>query len=256
MQLLQHFDKVNTANHIIYRLKVPEWNQFVGKLADDFRLCYISNKTLNDRADKAGITATKFLEKYVIPDDPIIKSGDFGELLCYFIVKEHFENKGILLIAPRKWRWKDNRNKPAPGVDAIMFHIANKSKFTNKDLLVTIESKMKAVNSSRHRIQDAIDGARIDKLSRLAKTLSWLEEKYAKLGKEKARALTERFKDPATHGKYQKVHKGIAILDCTLEAAETAKAVNNTQGITVIVLSIKELQKAYEDSRMNIITSV
>ena len=256
MQILQHFVKANTNNHIIYRLKVAEWNQFIDKLTDDFRLCYISDSSLDDSARKVNITASRFLEKYVLPTEPIIKSGDFGEMLCYFMVKEHLESKSVLLCAPRKWRWKDNKNSPAPGVDAIMFHIANKTKFTNKDMVVTIESKMKAVRSKRHRIQDAINGARKDRLTRLAKTLDWLEEKYAKLGKNKSRAMIERFKDPATHGNYKKVHKAVAILDGTLEAAETRRPIKNSKGIIVLVFSIRDLRRAYEQTRMNIIASV
>ncbi len=161
-----------------------------------------------------------------------------------------------MLFAPRKWHWKDSRNKAAPGADAILFHVANLKKPTKKDILVTIESKMKAVNSKEHRIQDAIDGATTDKLTRMAKTLSWLEEKYAKHGAENKRQLVERFKDPATFGDYQKHFKAIAIMDSNFEADETGKAVNNIQGVTVIVFSIEELKKAYEDTRTNIIKSV
>ncbi len=65
---------------------------------------------------------------------------------------------------------------------AILFHRFDSKKPLPKDLLISIESKMKAVKSSDHRIQAAIDGATQDKKSRMAKTLIWLEEKYAKEG--------------------------------------------------------------------------
>jgi len=256
MQILQHFDKSKTSDFIIYRLKDKEWDVFVNKLTDDFRLCYISDNKLTDRASKASLTESEFLEKYVVPNAPTIKSGDFGELLSFFTVRENFEKKGIILFGPTKWRWKDNKDKPAPGVDSVLFHIVNPKKFTDKDLLVTIESKMKAVKSSKHRIQKAIDDATRDKLSRLSKTLNWLEEKYAKQGKEEARKMVQRFNDPATNGNFQKQYKAVAILDSILETGETALAVNNPHGIIVIVFSIKELQRAYEETRTNIINSV
>lgn len=255
MKILQHFDKSKTSDFVIYRLKENEWDAFVNKLPGDFRLCYISDNKLNDRATKASLTASDFLEKYVVPSEPIIKSGDFGELLSFFAVRENFEKKGIILIAPRKWRWKDNKDLAAPGVDSVLFHIVNPKKFTDKDLLVTIESKMKAVKSNKHRIQKAIDDASKDKLSRLSKTLNWLEEKYAKLGKEEQRKMVQRFNDPATHGNFQKQHKAIVILDSALEAGETALSVINPHGIIAIVFSIKELQRAYEETRTNIINS-
>jgi len=256
MKILQHFDKSKTSDFIIYSLKENEWDAFVNKLPGDFRLCYISDNKLNDRATKASLTASDFLEKYVVPSEPTIKSGDFGELLSFFAVRENFEKKGIILIAPRKWRWKDNKDLAAPGVDSVLFHIVNPKKLTDKDLLVTIESKMKAVKSKKHRIQEAIDHASKDKLSRLSKTLIWFEEKYAKLGKEKPRKMVQRFNDPATYGNFRKQHKAIVILDSTLEAGETALSVVNAHGIIAIVFSIKELKRAYEETRTNIINSI
>ena len=68
--------------------------------------------------------------------------------------------------------------------------------------------------------------------------------------------LVERYKDPATYGSYQKTHKAIAILDSNLEVDETSKAITNGQGVSVIVFSIEDLKKAYEDTRINILKSV
>jgi hypothetical protein len=254
MKILEHFDRVAQNGFIIYRLKDAELTTFLNKLTTDFRVSYISDSKLQKLAIDNSISAKDFLEKYVLPDDGKIKSGDFGEMLSYFAVIENFENKGILLLGPRKWRWKD-RNKAAQYTDSILFHISNPKKFSKKDLLVTIESKMKAVKSNKHRIQDAIDGATDDKLSRMAKTLIWLEEKYARLGKPKQRIIAERFKDPATHGSFDTKHKAIAIMDKDFETEEISKAAINTHGVTVIVFSIKELQKAYEQTRVNVIQS-
>ena len=256
MNVLEHFDRINTANHILYRLKEGEWGNLIGKLHVDFRKCYITDKALDELSKERGITKSDFLLKYIIPDEPVIKSGDFGEMLCYHVLIENFEDKGLLLFAPKKWRWKDNRNVAAPGADAIFFHVSNPKKPTKKDILVTVESKMKAVKSKKHRIQDAIEGATKDKKTRMAKTLSWLEEKYARHGAEEKRKLIERFKDPASFGDFQKQFKAIALMDSDFEADETGKPITNTENVTVIVFSIDELQKAYENTRVNIINSV
>lgn len=256
MKILQHFDKTKTSDFIIYRLKNGEWDDFINKLPNDFRLCYISDNELTDLAKKASLDANTYLENYIVPNDPTIKSGDFGEILSFYAVRENFEKKGIILIAPRKWRWKDSKDKPAPGVDSILFHIVNPKMFSNKDMVVTIESKMKAAKSSKHRIQNAIDDASKDKLSRLSKTLIWLEEKYAKQGMVEPRKMMQRFNDPATHGDFQKQHKAITILDSLLEAGETSLPVSNPHGIVAIVFSIKELKRAYEETRTNIINSI
>lgn len=256
MKILQHFDRSNTATYTVYRLKKSEWNDFIGKLPVEFRKCYITDELLEQLGAKAGISKSEFIEKYIIPDEPVIKSGDFGELLCYHAVIENFDAKGFLLFSPQKWQWKDSRNVAAPGSDAMLFHLPDVAKPTKKDLLVTIESKMKAVDSKEHRIQDAIDGATKDKKTRMAKTLSWLEEKFARQGAEDKRKVVERFKDPATHGDFQKQFKAIAIMDSDFETYETTKAFTNTENVTVIVFSIEQLKKAYEDTRTNIIKSV
>ena len=255
MKILQHFDRKNTASYILYRLRKGEWAKFIGKLPINFRNCYITDKGLDELSKDRGITKSEFLEKYILPDEPVIKSGDFGELLCYHAVVENFENKGLVLFAPQKWQWKDSRNVAAPGADAILFYIANPKKPTKKDILVTIESKMKSVTSKAHRIQDAIDGATKDKKTRMAKTLSWLEEKYAKHGEEDKRKLVERFKDPATYGDFEKIFKAIAIIDSNFETDEISKAFINTEKVSVIVFSVEDLKKSYEETRTNIIKS-
>lgn len=255
MKILQHFDRNNTATYILYRLKKGEWTNFIDKLTLGFRNCYITDLRLDELSKERGITKSEFLEKYILPDDPVIKSGDFGELLCYHAVIENFENKGFVLFAPQKWQWKDSRNIAAPGADAILFHISNPKKPTKKDTLITLESKMKSVPSKVHRIQDAVDGATKDKKTRMAKTLSWLEEKYARQGIEDKRKLVERFKDPASFGDFQKQFKAIAIIDVNFETEEIGKTFTNPENVSVIVFSIEELKKSYEETRTNIIKS-
>lgn len=254
MEILEHFDKLTQNGFIIYRLKDAEWQNFLNKLPTDFRVSYIIDSELKVLAGKNGLSKSEFLEKFILPDDGKIKSGDFGEMLSYFAVIENFDKKRIILNGPRKWRWKD-RNKAALYSDSVLFHISDPKKYSKKDLLITVESKMKAEKSKKHRIQEAIDGAVVDKLSRLSKTLIWLEEKYAKLGKPKQRMLVERFKDPATYGSFLTRHKAIAILDKNFEIDELSKTIKNNHGITVIVFSINELKEAYEQTRANIIKS-
>lgn len=255
MELLEHFDKSAVNGFTLYKLKDSKWQDFLDKLPNDFRVCYVSDKKLNKSSIVLGITKKDFLEQYILPEKGNIKSGDFGEIFSYYVVIENFRNKGLTFFGPMKWRWKD-KEKAAQYADAILFHIADDTKYTKDDQLVTIESKMKAVNPAGHRIQDAIDGATEDKLSRLAKTLNWLEEKYAKKGDSKQVELAKRFKDPVLHGTYNKTHKAIAIIDNTFEIEELSKTVNNPENVIVIVFSMKDLKMIYEETHENIKKSV
>jgi hypothetical protein len=256
MKVLEHFNRANNATHILYRLKKGEWSKLLGKIPEEFRKCYITDAALTDLSAKLGMSKADYLDKYVIPDRPNILSGDFGEILSYWAVRDNFHSKGIPVIGPKKWLFKNDKNNAVKGADALLFHRINPKKPSKKDLLISIESKMKAVASNGHRMQDAVDGATQDKKTRMAKTLIWLEEKHAKEGNLALVQYVQRFNDPATHGDFNKEFKAIAIVDETLEVGETGKTFTNPLNVTVIVFSIEDLKKAYEDTRKNIIKSV
>lgn len=255
MEILKYFDCSEQDKITIYRLKAKQWKSFLESLPNDFRICFISNPELKDKSTKNGISKSEFLSKYIIPDRPNIKSGDFGEIFCYHIVKEHHNSKGFQLVGPRKWRWKD-KNKPAQYSDIILFHLKNDNPESPDDFLLTVESKMKAVESDRHPIQDAINGASDDKLTRLSKSLIWLEEKYAKMGAVDKRNIVSRFSDPSKFGTYIKKHKAIATIDAAFEGNELSKGIVNSDGIKVIVFFVKNLKATYENTMVNIINSV
>lgn len=254
--ILEHFDVTHSTSHILYKLRGKERVSLLGKFPAKFRQCYITDSSLDEMSKKIGITKSEFLQKYIIPDKPNIVSGDFGEIFSYYAIRDSYDLKGIKLVGPKKWQFKIDKNKPVMGADAVLFHRVNSVKPSKKDVLVSIESKMKSVHSNEHRIQSAIDGAELDSKSRIAKTLIWLEEKHAKDGQAALVKFIQRFNDPATHGDYIKDFTAIAILDTNFETDEISKTVTNKSNVTVIVMSIDELKKAYEDTRNDIIKSV
>jgi len=255
MDILTHFSRNDKEDMIVYKIKEEELDDFINKLTDGFRNCYIFDSELKKQAKTLNKTQSEFLENYILPDIGNVKSGDFGEMLSYHVIIEKYREKGILLSGPKKWRWKD-RNKPAPHSDVILFHISDSKKPSSDDLLITAESKMKATNSKSHRVQDAIDGAIKDKLSRMVKTLIWLNERYARNGQIKSKNNLARFMDPSTYGTYQKIHKAIAIIDSEFEKEDIDKYISNEECIVVIVFSIKKLLEGYEKTFDNIINSV
>lgn len=251
MEILKYFERTDTDDIHIYRIKRAEYDDFISELTDEFRLSYISDEELAELSTKSKISKSDFLEKYILPDKGNIKSGDFGEILSFHTVIENYKNKGIELKGPFKWRWKD-RNKAAQYSDAVLFCTRGEG----NDLIVAIESKMKATASKSHRIQDAINGSEDDRLTRLTKTLFWLEEKYARLGDHESRILTERFAYPSKYGAYDKIFKAIAIVDKTFEDNELEREFNKNDDIIVVLFSINDLKNAYEQTRLNMINSV
>jgi hypothetical protein len=255
MNILKYFDAGKQGDFNIYRFKSEEFENILKDIVPEFRQCYITDEELDEKATKKGMSKSDFLEKYILPDVGNIKSGDFGEMLSYCFLLEHYESKGVILVAPKKWLWKE-RNKPTPYSDVIAFHLNEKGKPTNNDLLISVESKMKATKSGEHRIQDTIDGANKDKLSRLAKTLEWLDETYTRRGIADNDNIIQRFKDPSQYGSYTKIYKAFAIIDKNSESDELATKVINNEGIIVIVISIEKLKDMYEENRLRMICSV
>lgn len=250
MEILKYFERTNENNIHVYRLREGVLDTFISELTDDFRLSYISDDELEELSSINEMKKSDFLEQFILPDKGNIKSGDFGEIFCFHSVIENFSNKGIKLIGPYKWMWKD-RNKAAQYSDAVLFGSNGE-----KDLIVTIESKMKATKSSRHRIQDAIDGSEDDKLTRMSKTLFWLREKYARIGDVKNRKLADRYAQPSRYGEYNKIFKAIAVVDNHFVKEELEKEFNKSEDIVVLLFSIEELKETYEKTRVNIINSV
>jgi hypothetical protein len=256
MEVLKHFDQ-ETKKIVILKLKDTEWDNLASKLPIEYKKSYISEKALEKRIKAFGSTKEKELAE-ILPDKGNIKSGDFGEILSFFIIKERHKNSNV--DGPRKWRWKEEKNVAAPYSDAILFSVNSADKPTKNDLLISVESKMKAtVSKSYHPIENAINGAEKDYVSRIANSLSWLRKKYKQEAeKEDANVsnlkelvkIVERFINSVTVGEYTKRIKAIAIIDQDLFDDEIKKTIDAAKikkyGITVFAVSVKDLKGLYE----------
>ena len=256
MELLKHFEEEITGI-VLLTLKDQEWSEFISKLPSEYRECYIPENELLSRIENFSSTKQKELAE-ILPSVGNIQSGDFGEILSYFITKErHIQHRAD---GPRKWRWKQEKNVAAPYSDVILFSLKEKGKPSSEDLLISVESKMKATaNNSYHPIQNAIDGSQKDYVSRIATSLSWLRKKY----KEESFKVTaqveqlkeivgmiERFIDSVNIGEYSKQLKAVAFVDKSFCANEISKSISipplNGTNIEIMVISVKDLKKAYE----------
>lgn len=255
MEILSLFSQDKQQKFTVYQLDDGNTETLVDSLPVEFRRCYIDDSVLELRAGENGISCSEFLTRFVLPDVGNVKSGDFGELFSTHLVVEHLGQKGFSVFFPKKWQWKD-RNKPSQYSDSIFFRMVDKSEPSTDDFVVTVESKMKAVASKDHRISDAIKGACDDQKTRMAKTINWLVEKYARLGDIDSKRIVERFKDPASYGTFSKTHKAVAIVNATFLSEEISTDFINDSNIGVVVVSIPALQVVYESTHQKIIESI
>lgn len=256
MNIRKYFSYHKDKGFHIYILNEADTKCFLATITDDFRHCYINDSDLKEKAVKSGVSEGYFLEQYVLPCVGKIKSGDFGEMFSLFFIQEHYVDKGFLIFCPYKWLWREDRNKASPYTDVVGFYRDDKENPSEKDFLVSVESKMKATRSSKHRMQEAVDGANKDRLTRLAKTLGWLRDKYGKDGEPKKRMFVERYLDPVGTKSYTKFYNALVILDRTFAKNEIDQPVKGDDGIAITVIIMDNLKDIYEDNLKRIIASV
>lgn len=256
MELLSHFD-FEDSDIIRVTLKDDERDIFLAKLPDLYREAYIAKEELDSRVTTFESSHALELSE-LIPDVGSIKSGDFGEVLSYLFFKERHQVQGV--DGPLKWRWKQDKNTAAPYSDVILFACNNVDVPCIDDLLVSVESKMKATDSNLNQIQNAIDGAESDYVSRIANSLAWMKRKYkieaAKVGADidnikSVIAKIERFINADEKGAYQKKVKAIAFIDQSWFEKDLLLPITKPaiQGLdlTIFAVSISRLKEAYTE---------
>jgi len=232
MDLIQHFEEEIDGNLIILSLKNSEWNNFLLKLPLECRRCFIEDTDLAELIKNfSWCHETEMSE--ILPDDPSIKSWDFWEIITYFLFKEIYKRNSV--DWPKKWQLKESKNVAAPYSDVILYSIKDMNNYSEDDLLISIESKMKATaNRSRHPIQLAIDWAKKDHITRRANSLAWLKKVYkteASKWIEQSKYINlvkqvERFINSEEFGEYSKVAHAIALVEQSFLPDEKVKVIN------------------------------
>jgi hypothetical protein len=251
MEIIQYFEREDEDRGCcVLRLKKKERESFLSKLPSTYRNCYITDKKVEELFLRLKQTKTaKEIIESTLPDKGNIMSGEFGEITTYYILKEEY--RPLKLLGPKKWRWKVDRNKPIQYSDVILFY--RNKKPSADDLLVVAETKAKATASKDNPILDAINGIKKDHISRLAKTLVWLKERYTvtEPNSDKIKFI-ERFinSQQEEYGQYTKHFKAVAVIDASFLDNELSEEIDKPPQIghdlEIIVISINSLKQAYE----------
>jgi hypothetical protein len=119
--ILAHFEKSQKGSYKweILKLKPANSKQLQAKLPISFRRCYVTDRKLRDNLSKMNISVAELIRNY-IPDKKNIMSAEFGEILSFFLLKERCHP--LNLLAPKKWFWKIDRNRPIQYTDDISSH--------------------------------------------------------------------------------------------------------------------------------------
>lgn len=212
--VLQFFTKDITtyAKHdiIMYDFDDSRKDEFLNHVQGFYRSAFISDDDL--QAYINGMGTSRFDEiQAVLPTDPIIKSGDFGEILSFAIFTQMYPDYNI---APLKWRWKEDRDRAAHFTDIVLFCCPDESNPQVTDKMMTIEVKTRATqpDAKESSINKAIEGSFTDSVSRSAKTLSYVQQKLKKDRDFDAVKKVMRFEE-AVKTPYEACFNAIAIVN-------------------------------------------
>ncbi|MGJ4748135.1 Hachiman antiphage defense system protein HamA [Leptospira sp. SA-E8] len=243
------FNKIKKSDFSKFEFRESEWNSIKEYLKSHAKECYLKESEVVRFQGMTLDERKEYLRTHILPSEGNKKSGDFGEIFSYIFIHHEYEGNRINLYGPKKWKWKQDKNSPAPYSDVVFFHMKDQNKPHSKDFILSLESKMAATQPSRdeNRIQQAIDGAEKDRVNRLAKTISWLETKYERDNLQEELPIIRRFKDP-TNQPYNRLYYAIAIFDILYTENEISKGYSKpVDEIRLYILSINDLQKLYEE---------
>lgn len=259
IDILTHFEESKSKNGItIFTLKEKERDIFFNKLPQPFRCLYLTDEDLEWRTKEFGTSRShEIIEK--IPDNPTIMSGEFSEILCYYIVPEKYLPTSNL--RPPKWKWKESKNNPAHFTDVILFCQNDLGMPSTDDCLISIESKARATKptSTESSLQKAIDDAHKDYVSRLSESLFHLKTRYKDDRNTDAVNKLKRFLDAANYPSFIKNFKAIATVDGSYATihldniTEIPKNIRDT--FEVILIRMENLKEAYEHTFNQILTT-
>jgi hypothetical protein len=255
-------DKVSQAANgiVVYDFKDVEKNAFVQYIKDFYRVAFISDDDLNENIAGMGTSRKEEIEA-VIPTDPIIQSGDFGEILAYAIFTQLNPEYNF---KPLKWRWKEERDKAVHFADIILLSCPDYTNPLESDKMMTIEVKTRATRPGKDEssVNKAIVGALNDSVSRGGKTLLFLQQRLKKDKDYEGVKLVKRFEETVLKP-YEEYHHAIAIVERNFYSTHhignldqklitEVKSYNNRNSpykkyMGVFLAPFAELKKLYED---------
>lgn len=255
--ILAHFDETINANGItIFKLREAERDAFFAKLPQPFRCLYLTDLDLDWRVQEFGSNRIDEIREK-IPDDPIFMSGEFSEILCYYLVPEKYLPDSRL--RPPKWKWKEAKNIPAHFTDVILFHQIDSHNPDPNDSVISVESKARASRplKTESSLQKAIDDATKDSVSRLAESFFHLKTRYKDDKNVEAVRQLERFMDSVKFPTFLKHFKAIATVDDAFGDTHLNNVIfipdNIKDSFEVILIRIADLKGAYENTYAQIL---
>ena len=239
------FNVESTNPYTLVRVPDEQCNVWSEALGIAIRRCYVGDSELLSGVGRVG-TPSVVLVDAKLPDPGSVMSGDFGEILVLLYQASHELN--LELMAPMRWRLKQDRLKPAPGSDVVHFHLPSWPDASEDDRIYCAEVKSKATSGSSTPIEDAIADCEKDRTSRLAKTLLWLRDRslFGDLGTVTTDHL-DRFINASEFPPADKRFSAVAVIcESLLEKELLSAPLEQSTDYTLVVIGVPSLKQRYE----------
>lgn len=208
--------------------------------------CYVSQNDLKISMNGTGLSFSEVIQSK-FPDKGSVMAGDFGEILTLFYLSSGLDERARKI---KKWRFKQDRRKPAPHSDVIILCMENDNGASRNDYVICAEAKVKSTSSTTSPIENSIGGYESDKTGRLARTLLWLKEKAIDKGDGNFLSFMKRFTEEHLSVEFYKYYRAVAVIDCNLLDEELLKSIDipaQNDEFKVIVIGIEDLKEFYQD---------
>lgn len=237
------FHVENMPSHVSIRVTAEQAAALPAAMGMALRRCYLTDERVN--AQGAQFPHTTVIAAG-LPDRGATMAGDFGEIFTYFY------QGGTALptaaIGLKKWRLKQDRNKPAPYSDVVHLVLPDWPKPSAQDAVLCSEVKTKSTAAPSTPIQSSIEDCDKDRTSRLAKTLFWLRDRAVTGSAEGASyQQLNRFIENAGLPAADKRFQAVSVICESLVDAEIKNVPDKASSqYTLVVISIPNLKTTYE----------
>lgn len=251
---------------VLYVFDETKTAAFVKECLIPFRRAYLSDKKL-DKLEAKKLNPRKDIINRRLPDKGDVMSGDFGEILTYYMATELWSPD--VNYKPMKWRFKDDPKKASPKTDVVLFQFVNDVNNPHaNDMMITYEAKAHAKPiSGKYKIHvqkpsitykdgkdcctfvDAVFDADRDRASRAAESIIYLKNKAEDTDDDEFMAVLKRFESGFTVP-YNTQYNAVAIIESTDIDNQINRMpidlMTSFPDIVLYCMPIKNLQTVYE----------
>ena len=206
-------DILENAQIWICVLDIESSDEFIPPRALEFIACFVRPEVLKSMAEDLGVLPGELFLTNFVPDNPSIRSGDFGEIITKYILEEWQEN---LIFPGYRWRFKKSKNEPIQGCDLIGYIINNPDIPSPDDVLVMTETKTLSSRTDLDIASKVFEDAIKHYISDLASNLFQLSAILRQDGFEQEAKTLNRFLSPHTDGLYTRWITPVIVHDFAL----------------------------------------